>query len=117
MKRHTDVREIELSYEQRRRGLNSSAGIARVHRKLRVHCAELAGDTVTGIIYEVPGNHAPTGSVKVSTASGWFAARPSGTEDIYRIHAESFCGKGALDRIVDQAQTILDRAIGSGEEQ
>ena len=82
-----------------------------------VHCTELAGDTVTRIINEAPGNHAPLGGVKVITANGWFAARPSGTEDIYRIYAESFCGKDALDRIVAQAQTIVDAALAPREEQ
>ncbi|MDQ6634150.1 MAG: phosphoglucomutase (alpha-D-glucose-1,6-bisphosphate-dependent) [Gemmatimonadota bacterium] len=82
-----------------------------------VHCTKLAGDTVTGIINEAPGNHAPLGGVKVITASGWFAARPSGTEDIYRIYAESFCGKDALDRIVEQAQTIVDAALAPADEQ
>jgi phosphoglucomutase len=77
-----------------------------------VHCTELAGDSVTAIINEAPGNHAPIGGVKVSTASGWFAARPSGTEDLYRIYAESFSGKEALARIVDEAQAIVDAALG-----
>ncbi|MDQ6830447.1 MAG: phosphoglucomutase (alpha-D-glucose-1,6-bisphosphate-dependent) [Gemmatimonadota bacterium] len=79
-----------------------------------VHCTELAGDTVTGVINEAPGNHAPLGGVKVSTASGWFAARPSGTEDIYRIYAESFCGADAVDQILKQAHTIVDAALAPG---
>jgi phosphoglucomutase len=76
-----------------------------------VPCAELAGEKVTSIITEAPGNHAPIGGVKVSTSSGWFAARPSGTENLYRIYAESFRGKDALDRIVDEAQAIVDAAL------
>ncbi len=79
-----------------------------------VHCTDLAGEKVTSIINEAPGNHAPIGGVKVTAASGWFAARPSGTEDIYRIYAESFRGKDALDHIVEQAQTIVDAALASG---
>ena len=51
------------------------------------------------------------GGVKVSTASGWFAARPSGTENLYRIYAESFRGKDALDTIVGEAQAIVDAAL------
>ncbi len=82
-----------------------------------VHITELASDTVTSIISEAPGNHEPIGGVKVITASGWFAARPSGTEDIYRIYAESFQGKAALARIVEEAQTIVDAALAVGAEQ
>ena len=82
-----------------------------------VHCTDLAGEKVTSVINEAPGNHAPIGGVKVTTASGWFAARPSGTEDIYRIYAESFRGKDALDRIVDQAHTIVDAALAAGAKQ
>jgi phosphoglucomutase len=76
-----------------------------------VPCAELADEKVTSIITEAPGNHAPIGGVKVSTSSGWFAARPSGTENLYRIYAESFRGKDALDRIVDEAQAMVDAAL------
>jgi len=82
-----------------------------------VHCTDLAGESVTSIINEAPGNHAPIGGVKVNAASGWFAARPSGTEDIYRIYAESFRGTDALDRIVEQAHTIVDAALSPGAKQ
>ena len=50
----------------------------------------LAGEPITAILTEAPGNHAPIGGLKVTTADGWFAARPSGTEDVYKIYAESF---------------------------
>jgi phosphoglucomutase len=76
-----------------------------------VHCTDLAGERVTSIINEALGNHAPIGGVKVTAGSGWFAARPSGTEDIYRIYAESFRGKDVLDRIIEQAHTIVDAAL------
>jgi len=76
-----------------------------------VDCTELAGDKVTSIINEAPANHAPIGGVKVSTSSGWFAARPSGTENLYRIYAESFRGKDALGAIVAEAQAIVDAAL------
>ena len=76
-----------------------------------VPCTELAGEKVTSIISEAPGNHAPIGGVKVSTSSGWFAARPSGTENLYRIYAESFRGNDALAAIVTEAQTIVDTAL------
>lgn len=73
-----------------------------------VHCTELAGERVTSVITEAPGNHAPIGGVKVSTASGWFAARPSGTENLYKIYAESFRGADALSQLVKEAQSIVD---------
>jgi phosphoglucomutase len=76
-----------------------------------VHCAELAGEKILGIISEAPGNHAPIGGVKVSAESGWFAARPSGTEDIYKIYAESFRGPAALRRICEEAQAVVDAAL------
>jgi phosphoglucomutase len=80
----------------------------------QVRCADLAGEQVQSIITEAPGNHAPIGGVKVNAATGWFAARPSGTEDIYKIYAESFRGKVQLDRIVEEAQAIVDTALAAG---
>ena len=77
----------------------------------QVQCAELAGEKVLSVINEAPGNHAPIGGVKVSAATGWFAARPSGTEDLYKIYAESFRGGDQLNRIVQEAQVIVDRAL------
>ncbi len=82
-----------------------------------VACTDLAGEKVAGVINEAPGNHAPIGGIKVITASGWFAARPSGTEDIYRIYAESFCGNDAVAQILKEAQTIVDAALASGTQQ
>ncbi len=79
-----------------------------------VHCSDLAGEPVQSIINVAPGNHAPIGGVKVTAATGWFAARPSGTEDIYKIYAESFRGQQHLDRIVAEAQAVVDTALGSG---
>ncbi len=83
----------------------------------QVQRAELAGEKVTSIINEAPGNHAPIGGVKVSSATGWFAARPSGTEDIYKIYAESFRGKETLGRIIEEAQAMVDQALASGSAQ
>ncbi len=80
----------------------------------QVQCAELAGERVERIINAAPGNQAPIGGVKVSAVSGWFAARPSGTEDIYKIYAESFRGRDHLNRIVAEAQAIVDRALATG---
>ena len=76
-----------------------------------ITCTELAGEPVVSIINQAPGNHAPIGGIKVSTATGWFAARPSGTEDIYKIYAESFNGRDHLGRIVAEAQAIVDGAL------
>ncbi len=77
----------------------------------QVRCAELAGEKVQSIINKAPGNHAPIGGVKVIADSGWFAARPSGTEDIYKIYAESFRGADHLHRIVEEAQAIVHDAL------
>src|SRR5216683_4565760 len=77
----------------------------------RVACMELGGEKVQSIINRAPGNNAPIGGIKVSAATGWFAARPSGTEDIYKIYAESFRGRKHLDNIVEEAQSIVDRAL------
>jgi len=79
----------------------------------RIEAIELAGEKIVSILGNAPGNGAPIGGVKVITASGWFAARPSGTEDIYKIYAESFSGADHLQRILTEAQAIVDRAIAS----
>jgi phosphoglucomutase len=73
--------------------------------------AELAGEKIQTILTQAPGNGAPIGGLKVIAASGWFAARPSGTEDIYKIYAESFRGADHLRRILEEAQTIVNDAI------
>ena len=61
---------------------------------------------------EAPGNGAAIGGLKVTTDHGWFAARPSGTEDVYKIYAESFRDEDHLDAIIEQAQALVARAIG-----
>ena len=71
----------------------------------------LAGDPVESILTHAPANNAPLGGVKVNTKNGWFAARPSGTENIYKIYAESFQGEAHLDAIVAQAQEIVTAAV------
>jgi phosphoglucomutase len=77
---------------------------------------ELAGEKIEALLTRAPGNGAPIGGLKVTAANGWFAARPSGTEDIYKIYAESFRGREHLDRILEEAQALVGRAIGgSGE--
>ena len=72
---------------------------------------ELAGERIESILSKAPGNSAPIGGIKVIAASGWFAARPSGTEDIYKIYAESFKDPEHLKRILEEAQTIVDAVI------
>lgn len=73
---------------------------------------ELAGDKVEQVLDRAPGNAAPIGGIKVVAAGGWFAARPSGTEDIYKIYAESFRDEAHLRRILVQAQQVVDAALG-----
>ncbi len=73
---------------------------------------DLAGDPITQVLNEAPGNGARIGGIKVSTASGWFAARPSGTENIYKIYAESFHGEDHLQRLLAEAQSTVDAALG-----
>jgi len=68
---------------------------------------ELAGDPVLGVFTEAPGNGAAIGGLKVTTRNGWFAARPSGTEDLCKIYAESFVGPEHLERIFGQAEGLL----------
>jgi phosphoglucomutase len=77
----------------------------------QVTSTELAGERIQGMLTRAPGNGAPIGGLKVDSASGWFAARPSGTEDIYKIYAESFQGEDHLQRILEEAQGIVDAAL------
>ncbi len=76
-----------------------------------VRATELAGEKITAKLTRAPGNDAPIGGLKVVTANGWFAARPSGTEDIYKIYAESFKGKEHLRRIQAEAREIVNAAF------
>jgi phosphoglucomutase len=77
----------------------------------QVRITELAGEPIDQILTSAPGNNAPIGGVKVTSRGGWFAARPSGTEDIYKIYAESFHDAGHLDRLIAEAQRIVDAAL------
>jgi phosphoglucomutase len=78
----------------------------------QVKAKTLAGEPITGVLTHAPGNGAAIGGLKVSTANGWFAARPSGTEDIYKIYAESFVDEEHLKRIQAEAQTIASDTLG-----
>ncbi|HYP91230.1 MAG TPA: phosphoglucomutase (alpha-D-glucose-1,6-bisphosphate-dependent) [Polyangiaceae bacterium] len=76
-----------------------------------VKAAELAGEPITGKLTAAPGNGASIGGLKVTTENGWFAARPSGTENVYKIYAESFVGQQHLDRLVVEAQALVKTAL------
>jgi phosphoglucomutase len=77
----------------------------------QVSATELAGDPVTAILTTAPGNGAAIGGLKVMTEQGWFAARPSGTENVYKIYAESFRGEDHLERIIEEAQAVVGKAL------
>ncbi|MDM0068666.1 phosphoglucomutase (alpha-D-glucose-1,6-bisphosphate-dependent) [Variovorax sp. J31P207] len=77
----------------------------------QLHATELAGEPIESVLSHAPGNGGAIGGIKVIAQNGWFAARPSGTEDIYKIYGESFRGAEHLQRILAEAQTIVDAAI------
>ena len=77
----------------------------------QITSTELAGDKIEQIVTKAPANNAALGGIKVITTSGWFAARPSGTEEIYKIYAESFKGQAHLQQLIAEAQAIVDKAI------
>ena len=76
-----------------------------------VTATELAGDPITQRLTEAPGNGAAIGGLKVVTDGGWFAARPSGTEDVYKVYAESFRGAEHLARIQEEAREVVSAAL------
>ena len=78
----------------------------------QVRATDLAGEKITAILTNAPGNGAPIGGLKAVTENGWFAARPSGTEEIYKIYAESFRGPDHLHRILEEAEAIVGEALG-----
>jgi phosphoglucomutase len=78
-----------------------------------VTATELAGDPITAILTSAPGNGAPIGGLKVTTDYGWFAARPSGTEDVAKVYAESFRGEDHLGRLLEEAQALVAAVTGS----
>jgi phosphoglucomutase len=79
----------------------------------QIRSTEIAGDAIEQVLTEAPGNGAAIGGVKVISRNGWFAARPSGTEDIYKIYAESFRDEAHLARLLSDAQTVVDAALGA----
>jgi phosphoglucomutase len=80
----------------------------------QVLSTELAGEKIQNVLSHAPGNGAAIGGVKVVTENGWFAARPSGTENIYKIYGESFKGAEHLGRILEEAQQLVDKALSAG---
>ncbi len=78
----------------------------------QVTASSLAGEPITGVLTSAPGNDAPIGGLKVTTESGWFAARPSGTEDVYKIYAESFRGADHLAELQEGARELVSRVLG-----
>ena len=76
--------------------------------------SDLAGEPIVAKLTKAPGNQAPIGGLKVIAKSGWFAARPSGTENIYKIYAESFNSEGHLHAILSEAEQIVGNALASG---
>ena len=80
----------------------------------QVLSTELAGEKIQNVLSHAPGNGAAIGGVKVVTENGWFAARPSGTENIYKIYGESFLGAEHLGRILEEAQQLVDKALSAG---
>jgi phosphoglucomutase len=77
----------------------------------QIKAGDLAGEKIERILTTAPGNNAPLDGVKVMTKNGWFAARPSGTENVYKIYAESFLGQDHLNRIIDEAQKVVNAAL------
>ncbi len=96
--------EAPATVEQKQKLARLSASDLRI--------TELAGEPIEKVLDRAPGNDAPIGGIKVIAKSGWFAARPSGTENIYKIYAESFRGEDHVRVLVREAQDIVDRAIG-----
>ena len=78
-----------------------------------VRTTELAGEPISDVLTTAPGNGAPIGGLKVVAANGWFAARPSGTEDTYKVYAESFLGEDHLERILAEAQELVKAALAT----
>jgi phosphoglucomutase len=77
----------------------------------QVTASELAGEPITDVLTAAPGNGAPIGGLKVVAEHGWFAARPSGTEDVYKLYAESLRSEEHLERILEEAREVVDAAL------
>ena len=99
---------------RRRSGEHLASDLPTVSRALReqVTATELAGEEITAKLTTAPGNGAPLGGLKVTTENAWFAARPSGTEDVYKIYAESFKGPEHLAEVQEAAKEVVNTVIG-----
>ena len=80
----------------------------------QVKSTQLAGERIEAVMDRAPGNNAPIGGIKVASVNGWFAARPSGTEDIYKIYAESFKDEAHLQQLLEEARAMVDQALAAG---
>jgi phosphoglucomutase len=89
---------------------DQKAALARLSPE-QVRATQLAGEPLTGVLTRAPGNGEAIGGLKVTSEHGWFAARPSGTENVYKVYAESFLGEEHLERIIDEARALVDRAL------
>lgn len=112
-------RKLALEFGAPAEGRVEAAATPEQKRKLaqlsaqQLHSTELAGEKILDILSKAPGNGADIKGIKVDTKNAWFAARPSGTEDIIKIYAESFCGEQHLQRILDEAQVIVQGALNA----
>jgi phosphoglucomutase len=79
----------------------------------QIEASELAGEPIVAVLTRAPGNDAPIGGVKVITEHGWFAARPSGTEEVYKVYAESFLGEEHLQLLLGEAQMVVTHALAA----
>jgi len=112
--RYAALRERFGDYAYKRTDVAATPDEKAVLKKLspdQVSSSELAGEEITDVLTDAPGNGAAIGGLKVGSAGGWFAARPSGTEDVYKVYAESFRGEEHLERIVEEAQEIVKGAL------
>jgi phosphoglucomutase len=82
----------------------------------QVKVSTLGGEPITGMLTRAPGNNAPLGGLKVVTESGWFAVRPSGTENVYKLYAESFRGPDHLHRIQAEAQALVEATFADPDQ-
>ena len=97
--------DVAASLEEKTKLSNMDASV--------VKATSLAGETINNIQTHAPGNNAAIGGLKVSTANGWFAARPSGTENVYKIYAESFLGESHLELLVNEAKALVEEVLNA----
>jgi phosphoglucomutase len=111
--RHAGFGKIVLSANRRARHRANRRNFSAALDPAKFDAKELAGEPIERKLVNAPGNNAPIGGIKVVAKSGWFAARPSGTEDVYKIYAESFRSEDHLHEIQKDAQAGVDRVFGT----